>query len=119
MNRPDFIFNPSNDAWFGWWGPPQHWAQARLRALEEGLPVVRATPTGISGVIDPRGRVVAQVPQGEFGAVDARLPPPTPPTPFARVGNAAPMLLALLLVLAAWFAGRLPSRANAASERRT
>ena len=46
QNRPDFIFNPSNDAWFGRWGPPQHLAQARLRAAEEGLPVLRATPTG-------------------------------------------------------------------------
>ena len=54
-NRPDFIFNPSNDAWFGRWGPPQHLAQARLRAAEEGLPVIRATPTGISAVIDARG----------------------------------------------------------------
>ena len=43
-NRPEFIFNPSNDAWFGSWGPPQHLAQARLRAAEEGLPVLRATP---------------------------------------------------------------------------
>ena len=51
-NRPDFIFNPSNDAWFGRWGPPQHLAQARLRAAEEGLPVIRSTPTGISAVID-------------------------------------------------------------------
>ena len=57
-NRPDFIFNPSNDAWFGAWGPPQHLAQARLRAAEEGLPVIRSTPTGISAVIDARGRVV-------------------------------------------------------------
>ena len=46
-HRPDFLFNPSNDAWFGSWGPPQHLAQARLRAIEEGLPVIRATPTGI------------------------------------------------------------------------
>ena len=51
-DRPDFIFNPSNDAWFGRWGPPQHLAQARLRAAEEGLPVIRSTPTGISAVID-------------------------------------------------------------------
>ena len=49
-NRPAFIFNPSNDAWFGRWGPPQHLAQAQLRAAEEGLPVLRATPTGISAV---------------------------------------------------------------------
>ena len=59
-NRPDFIFNPSNDAWFGAWGPPQHLAQARLRAIEEGLPVIRATPTGISAVIDADGRLLAQ-----------------------------------------------------------
>ena len=57
-NRPDFIFNPSNDAWFGRWGPPQHLAQARLRAAEEGLPVMRSTPTGISAIIDARGAVV-------------------------------------------------------------
>ncbi len=53
-NRPDFIFNPSNDAWFGSWGPPQHLAQARLRAIEEGVPVIRSTPTGISAVVDRR-----------------------------------------------------------------
>ncbi|MEO5587096.1 MAG: apolipoprotein N-acyltransferase, partial [Novosphingobium sp.] len=51
-HRPDFLFNPSNDGWFGSWGPPQHLAQARLRAIEEGLPVLRATTTGISAVID-------------------------------------------------------------------
>jgi apolipoprotein N-acyltransferase len=54
-NRPAFLFNPSNDAWFGAFGPPQHLAQARLRALEEGLPILRSTPTGISAVIDARG----------------------------------------------------------------
>src|SRR3546814_17560648 len=53
-HRPDFLFNASNDAWFGSWGPPQHLTQARLRAIEEGLPVARATPTGISAVIDPK-----------------------------------------------------------------
>src|SRR3546814_8685163 len=57
-NRPAFIFNPSNDAWFGHWGPPQHLAQARMRALEEGLPVLRSTPTGISAVIAADGRLL-------------------------------------------------------------
>jgi apolipoprotein N-acyltransferase len=57
-HRPNFIFNPSNDAWFGRWGPPQHLAQARLRAAEEGLPILRSTPTGISAVVDARGHVV-------------------------------------------------------------
>ena len=61
-NRPGFIFNPSNDAWFGSWGPPQHLAQARLRAAEEGIPVLRSTPTGISAVIDGHGNVVKELP---------------------------------------------------------
>ena len=86
-HRPDFIFNPSNDAWFGGWGPPQHLAQARLRAIEEGLPVVRATPTGISAIIDADGRVVDSIAQHRAGRIDATLPPPHAPTLFARYGN--------------------------------
>src|SRR5205085_11436769 len=78
-HRPDFIFNPSNDAWFGAWGPPQHLAQARLRAIEEGLPVLRATPTGISAVIDANGAVLDHLPLGAMGAIDTRLPPPLAP----------------------------------------
>ena len=100
-DRPAFIFNPSNDAWFGSWGPPQHLAQARLRAIEEGLPVIRATPTGISAVIDADGRVVESLPMGVAGRIDTRLPPPHKPTLFARHGNILPLLFAgLLLVLA-------------------
>jgi apolipoprotein N-acyltransferase len=105
-NRPDFIFNPSNDAWFGAWGPPQHLAQARLRALEEGLPIVRATPTGISAIIDAQGRLVRSIPLGRMGVIDARLPMPAPPTLFARFGNLLPLVFALLLVAAAWVAWR-------------
>lgn len=97
-NRPDFIFNPSNDAWFGRWGPPQHLAQARLRAIEEGLPVLRSTPTGISAVIDADGQVLASIPWREAGAIDALLPPAKEPTLFARAGNILPFLFALLLV---------------------
>lgn len=100
-NRPDFIFNPSNDAWFGGWGPPQHFAQARLRAIEEGLPVVRATPTGISGVIDADGHVVESIAMGEAGRIDATIPPPRVPTLFARYGNILPLLFAALLLLLA------------------
>ena len=118
-NRPSFIFNPSNDAWFGWWGPPQHFAQARLRAVEEGLPVLRSTPTGISGVIDARGRVVASVPWNQRGVIDARLPAPSAPTLFARAGNLMPFAFALLLVVAAMLVARLQSRSNKGSERRT
>jgi apolipoprotein N-acyltransferase len=100
-HRPDFIFNPSNDAWFGAWGPPQHLAQARLRAIEEGLPVIRATPTGISAVIDTYGQVRASLPLGSAGAIDARLPAASAPTPFARYGNILPFLFALLLAAGA------------------
>ncbi|HEU4704160.1 MAG TPA: apolipoprotein N-acyltransferase [Sphingomicrobium sp.] len=84
-DRPDFIFNPSNDAWFGRWGPPQHLAQARLRAAEEGLPVLRATPTGISAIIDARGALVATQAWRTAGAIDGVLPPAAlGRTPFAR-----------------------------------
>ena len=100
-NRPNFLFNPSNDAWFGAWGPPQHLAQARLRALEEGLPILRSTPTGISAVIDADGRLGPTISSGRAAFVDARLPPPHPPTLFARFGNVLPMLFALLLAAAA------------------
>ncbi|HEX4739300.1 MAG TPA: apolipoprotein N-acyltransferase [Allosphingosinicella sp.] len=100
-HRPKFIFNPSNDAWFGRWGPPQHLAQARLRALEEGLPVLRATPTGISAVIDADGRLLQSLPWRTAGAIDARLPAPKPPTLFARFGNLLPFLFALLLAATA------------------
>ena len=100
-DRPDFIFNPSNDAWFGAWGPPQHLAQARLRAIEEGLPVIRATPTGISAVIDAEGRVLDSLPLGTAGAIDSRLPRPAPPTPFARFGNPLSFAFALLLIAGA------------------
>lgn len=96
-NRPRFIFNPSNDAWFGRWGPPQHLAQARLRALEEGLPVLRSTPTGISAVVDAEGRVLHSLPWRTAGVIDAPLPAPKPPTLFARFGNILPFIFALLL----------------------
>ena len=99
--RPDFIFNPSIDAWFGRWGPPQHLAQARLRALEEGLPIVRATTTGISAVIDSRGRVLAALPLDRAGFIATRVPAAEPPTFFARFGNAVPLMLALLLAIGA------------------
>lgn len=100
-HRPDFIFNPSNDAWFGGWGPPQHLAQARLRAIEEGLPVVRATPTGISAVIDADGRVLESLPMHVAGRIDTVVPPAHAPTLFARHGNMLPVGFALLLLAAA------------------
>jgi apolipoprotein N-acyltransferase len=97
-HRPDFIFNPSNDAWFGAWGPPQHLAQARLRAIEEGLPVIRATPTGISAVIDADGRIAEALPMHAAGRIDAFIPKAHAPTLFARYGNMLPVGFALLLL---------------------
>jgi len=100
-DRPDFIFNPSNDAWFGSWGPPQHLAQARLRAVEEGLPIIRSTPTGISAVITSRGKIVDSIPMGQAGRIDTKMPPPETPTLFARYGNVLSLSFALLLILCA------------------
>ena len=99
-HRPAFLFNPSNDAWFGSWGPPQHFAQARLRAIEEGLPVVRATPTGISGVISPGGKVLATMPREQAGVIDTVIPPPREPTLFARLGLWTSAAWALVLAAA-------------------
>ncbi|WP_380785042.1 apolipoprotein N-acyltransferase [Sphingomonas sp. R86521] len=96
-HRPRLIFNPSNDAWFGRWGPPQHLAQARMRAIEEGLPIVRATPTGISAIIAADGRLLATVPHETAGAVELPMPPALAPTPFSRVGNAMAAIVAGLL----------------------
>ncbi|RYD50263.1 MAG: apolipoprotein N-acyltransferase, partial [Sphingomonadales bacterium] len=99
--RPDVLFNPSNDAWFGTWGPPQHLAQARLRAIEEGLPILRATPTGLSAVIDAHGRLLGTVPPGKAGAIEVPLPAPLPPTLFARLGNWLAIAIALLFFASA------------------
>ena len=99
--RPDLIFNPSNDAWFGSWGPPEHLAQARLRAIEEGVPVIRSTPTGISAVIDAHGRILAAIPSGVAGAVETHVPAARPVTLFSRTGNAMAFAIAALFVLIA------------------
>ncbi|MEO7366277.1 MAG: apolipoprotein N-acyltransferase [Sphingomicrobium sp.] len=106
-HRPDFIFNPSNDAWFGRWGPAQHLAQARLRAAEEGIPVIRSTPTGISAIIDARGALTRVLPWRAAGIIDGPLPPPTAaPTVFARFGNLIPLLLAFGLLIGGIAMGR-------------
>ncbi|HSD35215.1 MAG TPA: apolipoprotein N-acyltransferase [Alphaproteobacteria bacterium] len=100
--RPQWLLNLTNDAWFGLsTGPHQHFAAARLRAVEEGLPLVRVANTGISGVVDAYGRVLAKLDLGVEGVIDAALPNALPKTPFARFGEAiAGALLLLVLVLA-------------------
>jgi apolipoprotein N-acyltransferase len=109
LGRADWILQITNDAWFGkLTGPWQHLAQARLRAIEQGLPLLRAANTGVSAVIDARGRVVAEIPLGMRAFVDAALPPALPPTPYARFGD-----WPLLLLLAGLGAALLIWRAKA------
>jgi apolipoprotein N-acyltransferase len=100
--RPGFLVNITNDAWFGVSaGPWQHLAAARMRAVEEGLPLLRAAQTGISAVFDARGRIVASMGLAETGVVLAPLPRAAAPTPFARAGLGIPLgLVALALLLA-------------------
>ena len=105
-NRPDFLFNPSNDAWFGSWGPPQHLAQARLRANEEGLPIVRSTPTGISAVIDANGAIVKSLPYHQAGFIETHLPRAQDPTLFSIFGNLLSLGFAVLLAITGFALGR-------------
>ncbi|WP_242138428.1 apolipoprotein N-acyltransferase [Sphingomonas sp. TREG-RG-20F-R18-01] len=100
-HRPALIFNPSNDSWYGSWGPAQHLAQARMRAIEEGLPIIRATPTGISAIIDARGHILASIPWETKGAIELPIPAAAPPTLFARMGNLMALLCGVLLALTA------------------
>ena len=97
--RPGWLVNLTNDGWFGHSiGPHQHLQQARVRAIEEGLPLVRAANTGISAVVDPVGRVVKSLPLGTEGVLDAPLPRSIGRTLYVRAGDGA---AALLLGLAA------------------
>ena len=102
-DRPGWIINLTNDGWFGnSTGPYQHLQQARLRSIEEGLPMVRAANTGISAVIDPSGRIVARLGLGIEGVLDAGLPTALPPTVYARLRDipvAVIVAAAFLLVI--------------------
>jgi len=106
--RPEWILNVSNDAWFGATsGPWQHLNIASYRAIEQGLPIVRATPTGVSAIIDAQGRLVPglKLGLGAYGVIDAPLPRPAAPTPYSRWGD-IPFALLLVLSGGAWLAGR-------------
>ena len=94
--RPDWLLQITNDAWFGdYAGPQQHFAQARIRAVEQGLPLVRAANTGISAMIDAKGRVTGQLALGKAGFIDRPLPPAGAETLYARTGDWPVFILVL------------------------
>lgn len=109
--RADWILQITNDAWFGTWsGPFQHLAQARLRAIEQGLPLVRVANTGVTGVYDARGKMRAELEFGTAAYLDAALPGALPPTIYARSGE-LPVLALYLCALLAVFLRRRRSAA--------
>lgn len=109
--RPGWLLNVSNDAWFGrTGGPHQHFASARMRAIEEGLPLVRVANTGISGVIDATGRVTARLGLDVEGVLDSGLPRAMArPTLYARYGDAGLALMLAVALVAALVRRRQPA----------
>ena len=89
----------TNDGWFGTIsGPQQHFAQARMRSIELGLPLIRAANTGISAVVDSKGRIIQSLPLGVSGVIDAAMPPALPPTLYSRSGD-FPLIIMLIMAL--------------------
>ncbi|MDF0596682.1 apolipoprotein N-acyltransferase [Psychromarinibacter halotolerans] len=116
--RPGWLLQITNDAWFGKVsGPYQHLAQARLRAVEQGLPMVRAANTGVSAVIDARGEIVASIPLNEAGWIDSSLPSPLPPTIYANTGD-WPVFFVLLAGLSGLIVLRRRNAIDASSPQR-
>lgn len=115
--RPRLLLLITNDAWFGPdAGPLQHLAQARLRAIEQGLPMVRVANTGVSAMIDGRGAVVASLGMGQTGALDVALPAALPPTLYSRIGD-WPLRLLVILAAVALIAGRARKSVDPATAR--
>ena len=106
-HRPDWLLNVTNDAWYGLTpGPWQHFHQARLRAVEEGLPLVRAANNGVSAAIDPYGRIVAQLTLGAVGVLDFDLPRPISQTVASRLGETTGWVLISLGLLSIGYRSR-------------
>ena len=104
---PRFMLNVTNDGWFGLTsGPSQHFAQVRLRTIEEGLPMIRGAGTGISAIVDAYGRIVASLPLGAAGLLDGTLPKPARPTTFARHPTVALIVVCIATVLIWWLLRR-------------
>jgi apolipoprotein N-acyltransferase len=106
-SRPDWLINVTDDSWFGpWAGPRQHLLAARVRAIEEGLPVARAANTGISTMFDPLGRTIATLGLDQRGDVDTRLPKALMPTPYAQIGDLGFAVLAAFFGALVWVLSR-------------
>ncbi|MGC2854905.1 apolipoprotein N-acyltransferase [Novispirillum sp. DQ9] len=109
-DRPQWMLNVTNDGWYGVsTGPYQHLATSRLRAVEEGLPLVRVANTGVSAIVDAHGRIVASIGLDRAGIADGPLPAALPPTLYARAGNLLPLALALAVGAIGLAAGRRKS----------
>lgn len=105
--RPGVLVNLTNDGWFGnTTGPRQHLHQARVRAAEEGIPILRVANNGISAVIDARGGVRQQLGLDVKGVIDAVVPGALPPPPYARFGDAPFAIMLALLVTLIWARSR-------------
>lgn len=108
--RADWMLQITNDAWFGTLtGPFQHFAQARLRAIEQGLPLIRVANTGVTAVVDAHGRVIKDLPFGVMAALDVHVPGALPPTPYSLWGDGPLALLLAGLALLAFTRRGKPS----------
>lgn len=100
QKRPAWLVNITNDGWYGdSAGPYQHLGMARMRAVEEGLPLARVANTGISAVFDGYGRIIGELPLNTEGVLDTALPTALPPTPYARTGVWGPLAFCALLLI--------------------
>jgi apolipoprotein N-acyltransferase len=118
-DRPEWLLSLTNDAWFGkHTGPIQHFNMARVRAVEQGLPLVRAANTGVSAVVDPYGRVLEKLGVGVTGVIDSRLPAPLAgPTIYARYGDKVPGAIFGFGIFALAFSRRLRPMTSGRSEQ--